>query len=740
MKLREFIPPKRNFVNLFNGLAVFLVTLPDTVIFGTIVFSSLGSEWIALGIASCFVAHIVARLIAIFCSLNVEIVLAPSSYSALILSSVVVLMMNSSPQVTEQIEKEILSVQTALLIGVVSGLLQLVFYQIKITKIIEFIPYELVSNIVNLTAILIIIMQVPILLFNSHSYEFYDLKQTDINFFTVTIGLFSMLPLVIKRFTKTIPTPLISLFFGMLVYQFLIYLFPTAKIEMLPKLDFTSLQQVSLILNFHSLSFSEYSLNLLLMLFVAAFSLATLNTLSLLIASKQVKGVFDRKSGLRDDLMSNSITNAISPIFAGLPCTGKIGVTEWALRNGSNGRTIAITVAILYFCFLFFAHNFLEILPMCVIAGVAVVVAFELFDKRFLSILKKFAKLQYSVLREDIGFILTLFLMIVATLVSNFFIAFIVGFTVILIEFTVRISKYKIQAESLSNYKARTQRSAYSNDLIHSAFSTGVLVKLDGFLLFPIAEKLRQELETTITDGYKLVILDLTKVHYADTSGIDFLIGKIRRLEEVDINTYLVLPQAAISEQMTEAFKESFNAGLCCKLSFSNLNDLLLKLEDELLREHSDELTILPTENLEIFDGVDKTHRKIILNVMTKVNFKAGEQIPAKSEPHIILIQSGAIDVYADPISDKSKNINQNQILYRFLPGALLGEMSFLDGQKRSAGLKVVEDTECLLLSKSSYNDLKSEQPILALLLMENISKSLSRKLRNTNETLANVG
>ena len=134
MELREFIPQKRNFVSLFNGLAVFLATLPDTVIFGTIVFSSLGSEWIALGIASCFVAHIVARLIAIFCSLNVEIVLSPSSYSALILSSVVVLMMNSDPNITEPIEKEILSVQTALFIGVVSGILQLVFYKIKIIK------------------------------------------------------------------------------------------------------------------------------------------------------------------------------------------------------------------------------------------------------------------------------------------------------------------------------------------------------------------------------------------------------------------------------------------------------------------------------------------------------------------------------------------------------------------------------------------------------------------------------
>ena len=61
------------------------------------------------------------------------------------------LMMNSDPNITEPIEKEILSVQTALFIGVVSGILQLVFYKIKIIKIIEFIPYELVSNIVNLT-------------------------------------------------------------------------------------------------------------------------------------------------------------------------------------------------------------------------------------------------------------------------------------------------------------------------------------------------------------------------------------------------------------------------------------------------------------------------------------------------------------------------------------------------------------------------------------------------------------
>ena len=114
------------------GAAVFLSTLPDTIIFGTIIFAVLGSDWIGLGIVYCFVTHIIARAISILISSNVEIVFAPSSYSAIILSSVVVFTIGSFENIGIQFDREIIALQTALLVGVLSGLFQLLFYKMKV--------------------------------------------------------------------------------------------------------------------------------------------------------------------------------------------------------------------------------------------------------------------------------------------------------------------------------------------------------------------------------------------------------------------------------------------------------------------------------------------------------------------------------------------------------------------------------------------------------------------------------
>ena len=135
----------------------------------------------------------------IFTASNVEIVLAPSSYSALILSSVVVLIINSADSLNNELDKEIISVQTALLVGVLSGLIQLGFHLMKLAKLVQFLPYELVANVINLTAIFIIIKQTPVILYGSEVFVISDLEKTNLNFLTITVGLFSILPIINRR-------------------------------------------------------------------------------------------------------------------------------------------------------------------------------------------------------------------------------------------------------------------------------------------------------------------------------------------------------------------------------------------------------------------------------------------------------------------------------------------------------------------------------------------------------------
>lgn len=74
------------------------------------------------------------------------------------------------------------------------------------------------------------------------------------------------------------------------------------------------------------------------------------------------------------------------------------------------------------------------------------------------------------------------------------------------------------------------------------------------------------------------------------------------------------------------------------------------------------------------------------------------------------------------------------KILNEVAPGDTFGEMSFLDGQPRSASLRAVEESEALVLTRESYERLIAEQPTLAVALLEQMCRSLSSRVRRLTE------
>ena len=726
----------RKLTTLQTGTAVFLATLPDTIIFGTIVFAVLGPDWIGIGILSCFVAHVLARLMSIFIASNVEIVLAPSSYSALVLSSVVVLVISSSETMNASLDPEILSVQTALIVGVVSGFIQLIFYRMQLSKLIQFLPFELISNVVNITAVLIINKQIPILFLKNKIFSIFSLKYSNINFFTMIIGFFCFLPVINRKiFSFILPTPIMSFLWGMLSYNVLVNIIQPGDIEFLPEFSLPDLQNIVVSFDISILPLLTYDAGLLFYLFLAAFSLAILNTLSLLLASKQVQEQFDRSNKNSKDLLANSITNIIAPFLGGIPCTGKIGVTVWALKNGTHGKTIALIVALFYLFLIVSSEKFFQFVPLSVLAGVSIVVAFELFDKKIISIFQKLISLNITSLREDRTFILMFLSMLITALYGNFLIAFMVGFTISLLDFIIKISKYNIKIDNLSDFHSRTHRLASSNEIIRSELSKGILVDIQGFLLFSSAENIGEKIEEFMVESYDVIVLDLRKVYYYDTSGTLIFLQKIKKLQRANLKVYFIISNNKFKEKFLKELQGDFVEGTE-KLIFSNLNDLLIKLEVEVLKGKQDSLRSFNKENSEIFDGLSVIQRDKVLSLMEEVEFNVGEYICQIQEPALLLIESGSIDVFRKGKNDTLFSDSTEFKIFRYLQGSIIGDVSFLDGEERSAILKATEHTRCWRLRKSYYDQIKFEEPHLALSLLENVSKSLSVKIRNGNKMM----
>lgn len=68
--------------------------------------------------------------------------------------------------------------------------------------------------------------------------------------------------------------------------------------------------------------------------------------------------------------------------------------------------------------------------------------------------------------------------------------------------------------------------------------------------------------------------------------------------------------------------------------------------------------------------------------------------------------------------------------------GLTFGEISFLDAQPRSAGLKAIESAEVLRFTQQDYMKVLAHQPETAARFMIGVAEVLSRRLRGANRRL----
>jgi CRP/FNR family cyclic AMP-dependent transcriptional regulator len=71
--------------------------------------------------------------------------------------------------------------------------------------------------------------------------------------------------------------------------------------------------------------------------------------------------------------------------------------------------------------------------------------------------------------------------------------------------------------------------------------------------------------------------------------------------------------------------------------------------------------------------------------------------------------------------------------------GAVVGELTFVDDQPRSATVQALEDSELLVLSRADMDELAREYPQAAMALLRGINRILSLRLRKAVDKLAGI-
>lgn len=112
-----------------------------------------------------------------------------------------------------------------------------------------------------------------------------------------------------------------------------------------------------------------------------------------------------------------------------------------------------------------------------------------------------------------------------------------------------------------------------------------------------------------------------------------------------------------------------------------------------------------------------------IAGVAQESVFGPGQIIVTQGTPGqaFYLVLTGRVEILRDGVS-----------LGAFGPGDFFGEMSLLDQAPRSATIRALEPTECLMLSSWDFKSLLERHPSIAIKLLE----VLSRRLRVADERL----
>jgi CRP-like cAMP-binding protein len=110
--------------------------------------------------------------------------------------------------------------------------------------------------------------------------------------------------------------------------------------------------------------------------------------------------------------------------------------------------------------------------------------------------------------------------------------------------------------------------------------------------------------------------------------------------------------------------------------------------------------------------------------------YRAGDRVFNKgdSSNESYIVMRGQIDIHLADNGAAAASIGN---------GEIFGEQAFLDGSPRTAGAVARQPSVLLVVQRSAFYELVHSEPHLGMIIMRNIAREVSNKLRKASAALA---
>ena len=475
--------------DLLGGITAGVIALPLAIALG--VSSGLGAT------AGIYGSIIVGMLASIFGGTPTQIS-GPTGPLTVVIASVVAMHSDNANLIFAAI--------------LLSGIFQIILGLFKVGKLVNFIPYPVISGFMSGIGAIIILLQLNSFLgleFNGTPVEalinvFKSIPNSDLH--SVIIGGLTLLIVFFtpKKLAKIIPPPLIALILGTLTA--IIFNFDVKTIGEIPQA-------------FPNLTIPTFKLSEIEIIIPIALTLAIVGSIDSLLTALVADSLTKTKHESNQELIGQGIGNIVAALFGGVVSCGAMMRTAVNIKSGGRTRLSGIIHSVLLILIIVFLAPVAAKIPLAVLAGILIKVGIGIIDYKFIKLIKAAPRL-------------VMLLVFLITIFDDLILAVGVGVVLSSVLFAANVAKQTdIKIVGLSDV---SQGNYIDEDLKNKT----MIMHIDGTLFFGSASQIASRIDDVLDN--RNVILDCSNLKSIDISAVFAMEDLILTLKGQNVRVIII--------------------------------------------------------------------------------------------------------------------------------------------------------------------------------------------------------
>ena len=438
--------------------------------------------------------------------------------------------------------------ETGLIVAtLMAGVILILLGAFKLGAVIKFIPYPIIVGFTSGIALTIFTTQIADVFGLDFGGEkvpgdfvgkwiIYFRHFDTVNWWNVVVSVASVVIIALTpKFSKKIPGSLVAIIVVTLaVYLMKVY----GGVDTIPTIG----DRFSIKSELPDAAMPSLDWEAVKNLFPVAITIAVLGAIESLLSATVADGVTGDRHDSNTELIAQGVANIAAPLFGGIPATGAIARTMTNINNGGKTPVAGIIHAAVLLLILLFLMPLAQYIPMACLAGVLVVVSYNMSGWRVFKALLKNPKSDVTVL------LITFFL----TVIFDLTVAIEVGLVIACVLFMKRVmetTKISVITDEIDPNKELDI--ALHEE--HLMVPKGVEVyEINGPYFFGVATKF-EDMMARMGDRPKVRVIRMRKVPFIDSTGIHNLTTLCQMSQKEKITVIL----SGVNEKVHEVLAKS---------------------------------------------------------------------------------------------------------------------------------------------------------------------------------------